>query len=106
MTPQRKSRRLAEPSVSEATEVQFVADLVEIQPQLAVAAFATGEDNRSNMLVSTIIAAFGTANNLTVPYSPPIWLEPPYKTTSHRLLADKVVRFICILHYSIVLQFL
>lgn len=61
MTPQRKSRRLAEPSVSEATEVQFVADLVEIQPQLAVAAFATGEDNRSNMLVSTIIAAFGTA---------------------------------------------
>ena len=42
-----KSRRLAEPTVSDATEVQFVPDPAEIQPQQAIAAFATGEDNRS-----------------------------------------------------------
>ena len=47
--------------MSDAIEVQFVPNPVEIQPQQAVAAF-TGEDiNRSDTLVSTIVAAVRTA---------------------------------------------
>ena len=61
MPPRKKSHRLAESTVSDATEVQFVPDPVEIQPQQAVAAF-TGEDiTRSDTLVSTIVAAVRTA---------------------------------------------
>lgn len=69
MPPRRKSRRLAEPTVSDATEVQFVPDPVEIQPQQAVAAF-TGEDNRSDTLVSTIVAAVRTAIQSTSAVQP------------------------------------
>ena len=69
MPPRRKSRRLSEPTVLDATEVQFVPDPVEIQPQQAVAAF-TGEDNRSDTLVSTIVAAVRTAIQSTSAVQP------------------------------------
>ena len=70
MPPRRKSRRLAEPTVSDATEVQFVPDPVEIQPQQAVAAF-TGEDTTpSDTLVSTIVAAVRTAIQSTSAVQP------------------------------------
>ena len=69
MPPRRKNRRLAEPTVSEATKIQFVPDRVEIQPQQAVAAFA-GEDNRSGTLVSTIVAAVRTAIQSTSAVQP------------------------------------
>ena len=69
MPPRRKSHRLAEPTVSDATEVQFIPDLVEIQPQQAVAAF-TGEDNRSDTLVSTIVAAVWIAIQSTSAVQP------------------------------------
>ena len=60
MPQRRKSRWLAEPTVSDATEVQFVPDPVEIQPQQAVAAL-TGEDiNLCDTLVPTIVAAVRT----------------------------------------------
>ena len=69
MPPRKKRRRLAEPTVSDASEVQFVPDPVEIQPQQAVAAF-TGEDNRSDTLVSTIVAAVRTAIQSTSAVQP------------------------------------
>ena len=65
-----KSRRLAEPTVSDATEVQFLPDPAEIQPQQAIAAFATGEDNRSDTLVSTIVAVVRTAIQSTSAVQP------------------------------------
>ena len=106
MPPRRKSRRLAEPTVPDATELHFVPDPVEIQPHQAVAAFA-GEDNRSDTLVSTTVAALsGQPYNRPLPCSPPMSLKPPYKTMSRSLLADQVVRVFRILRYSIVLQFL
>ena len=92
--------------MSDATEVQFVPDSVEIQPQRAVAAF-TGEDiNRSDTVVFTIVAAVRNAIQSTSAVQPPILLRPPSTTMSLRLLADKVVRFCRIHHYSIALQFL
>ena len=42
MPPRTKSLRLAESTVSDATEVQFVPDPVKIQPKEAVPAY-TGE---------------------------------------------------------------
>ena len=54
----------------DATEVQFVPDPVEIQPQQAVAAF-TGEDmNRSDTLVPTIVPAVQTAIQSTSAVQP------------------------------------
>ena len=61
MPPRRKSQRLAEPTVSDATEVQFVPDPVEIQSLQAFAPF-TGQDiTRSDTLVFTIVAAVRAA---------------------------------------------
>ena len=104
MPPRRKSRRLAEPTVSDATEVQFVPDPVEIQPQQAVAAF-TGEDTTpSDTLVSTIVAAVRTAIQSTSAVQPTNVVEAAVQDVS--FLADQVVRFCRILQYSIALQFL
>ena len=70
MPQRRKSRWLDEPTTSDATEVQFVPDPVEIQPQQAVAAF-TGEDiNLCDTLVPTIVAAVRTAIQSTSAVQP------------------------------------
>ena len=95
MPPRRKSQRLAEPTVSDATEVQFVPDPVEIQLLQAVAAF-TGEDiTRSDTLVFTIVAAVRAAIQSTSAVPP--------TTMSLSFLADQVVRFCRLLLYSIAL---
>ena len=45
----------------DATEIQFVPDPVEIQPQQAVAAFTSKDVNLCDTLVPTIVAAVRTA---------------------------------------------
>ena len=63
------------PTVLDATEVQFVPDPVEIQPQQVVAAFTGKDINCSDALVSTIITAVWTAIQSTSAVQPPNVVE-------------------------------
>ena len=58
MPPRRKSRRTAGPA-DDAVNVQFVPDPVEIPPQVAVEASASGvgSESLSDAMVSSIVAA-------------------------------------------------
>ena len=69
------SKKKEPPTVLDATEVQFVPDPVEIQPQRVVAAFTGKDINCSDARVSTLIAAVWTAIQSTSAVQPPNVVE-------------------------------